>query len=54
MVVSKIVDRLDIPHEKDEWVEEFSGFVDSIKDRQSTLGADLRRSQFEIIDGEKD
>ena len=40
--------------EKDEWVEEFSGFVDSIKDRQSTLGADLRRSQFEIIDGEKD
>ena len=41
----------DVP---EEWVEEFSGFVDSVKDKHSSVGAELRRSQFEVIDGEKD
>jgi hypothetical protein len=40
--------------EKDEWIKEFSDFVGSIKDKHSNLSADLRRLQFEVIDGSKE
>jgi len=40
--------------ERDDWVEEFSGFVDKLnKNREDTV-ANSKRSRFQIIDGEKE
>lgn len=39
--------------DKDDWIEEFSVFINSVQDKYSKLDADVRRSQFRIIDGEK-
>ena len=39
--------------EREDWIEEFSFFVDSVKEQHDKINADLRRSQFEIIDGDK-
>ncbi len=40
--------------EKDEWVEEFSGFIDTVQGKYNELNADARRSQFKVIDGERE
>ena len=40
--------------EREDWVEEFSTFVDSVKEQFHELDADERRSNFEVIDGDKE
>ena len=40
--------------EKEDWVQEFSEFVDTVKDRYEKIDVDARRSKFEVIDGEKE
>lgn len=40
--------------ERDDWVEEFSGFVDKLNNQKKESMAGIRRSKFEVIDGEKE
>ena len=40
--------------EKEEWIEEFGKFVDEIQGLQKNDEVELRRSMFEVIDGEKE
>ena len=40
--------------DKEEWVEDFGKFVDQIQDLQKNDEIELRRSMFEVIDGEKE
>ena len=40
--------------EKEEWIEEFGKFVDEIQGLQKNDEIELRRSMFEVIDGEKE
>ena len=39
--------------EREDWVEEFDGFVESVQNKQKDMDAAARRSQFEIIQGDK-
>ncbi len=39
--------------EKEDWIEEFEGFVDSIDKKYKDLDVDTKRSKFEVIDGDK-
>jgi len=39
--------------EKDDWVEEFSTFVESVQTEHKRVDADDRRLKFKIIDGDK-
>lgn len=40
--------------DQEEWVQEFGKFVDEIQDLQKEDSVKLRRSLFEVIDGEKE
>jgi len=40
--------------DREDWVEEFGKFVDKIHDNKSEISAIGRRSQFEVIDGDKE
>jgi hypothetical protein len=40
--------------DREDWVEEFGKFVDKIQDNKSEISAIGRRSQFEVIDGDKE
>ena len=40
--------------EKEDWIEEFSSFVDTIREDNDKLDAESRRSKFKVIEGEKD
>jgi hypothetical protein len=40
--------------DREDWVEEFGKFVDKIQDAKSDISAEGRRSQFEVIDGDKE
>tara|TARA_Y100001963_G_scaffold115224_1_gene159960 strand:+ start:502 stop:774 length:273 start_codon:yes stop_codon:yes gene_type:complete len=40
--------------EREDWVEEFSGFVDSVKDTYAVSEEVEKRAKFEVIDGGKD
>jgi len=40
--------------EQEDWVEQFSTFVDSVKDSYSDLDVASRRAAFEVIDGDKE
>jgi hypothetical protein len=40
--------------DKEDWVEEFGKFVDKMQDAKSDISAEGRRSQFEVIDGDKE
>jgi len=39
--------------EREDWIDEFEGFVDSIDKKYSDVDASERRSKFEVIDGDK-
>ena len=39
--------------EREDWIEEFEGFVDSISKQHRNVDADIQRSKFEVIDGDK-
>jgi len=38
----------------DEWVEEFSNYIDSIDENLRESNAEERRTKFQVIDGEKE
>ena len=40
--------------EREDWIKEFGEFVGSINKKYRKLDADIRRSTFEVIDGEKE
>jgi len=40
--------------ERDDWVEEFSGFVDKLNSQKDEAMVSVRRSNFEVIDGDKE
>lgn len=40
--------------DRKDWIEEFGEFVDKIQDAKSDIDAVGRRSQFEVIDGDKE
>jgi len=40
--------------EREDWIEDFGKFIDSVDDQHRKLDADVRRSTFEVIDGEKE
>jgi len=40
--------------EREDWIQEFGLFVDSIRDRQEDISADSRRAKFQIINGDKE
>ncbi len=40
--------------DREDWVEEFGDFVDKIQDLKKDDEVELRRSLFEVIDGEKE
>jgi len=39
--------------EREDWIKEFEGFVDSIDKQYHNIDADIQRSKFEVIDGDK-
>jgi len=39
--------------EREDWIKEFSAFVDSARDNYSAITAAARRSNFKVIEGEK-
>jgi len=40
--------------EREDWVQEFGEFVDSIRDHHEEASVDSRRAKFEVIDGDKE
>ena len=37
--------------EREDWITEFEGFVDTIDKKHRDLDVDIKRSKFEVIDG---
>ena len=40
--------------EREDWIAEFEGFVNSVDEKYRKLDADIKRSRFEVIDGDKE
>jgi len=39
--------------EREDWVKDFGEFVDQLQDKQKETLAEIRRSKFQVIEGEK-
>lgn len=39
--------------EREDWIEEFDNFIKSLQDKHDEVDASIRRSQFEVIQGDK-
>jgi len=40
--------------EKEEWVKEFGGFVNTMQEEYHEKVAEVRRSKFQVVEGEKE